>query len=158
MRLEAAVPSDSLGQLRLGVPVRFTVRGYDKEWEGRIERINPAVDPATGQVPILVSVPNPGGGLVAGLYAEGRVATESATGVIVPLNAVNMTADPPWVLRVTDGTTERVDVTLGLIDSRTERVQITRGVAAGDVLLRGAAQGISPGTPVIAGTETKGTN
>jgi hypothetical protein len=39
-------------------------------------------------------------------------------------------------------------VTLGLQDPRTERVQIMSGVNEGDVLLRGAAQGITPGTPV----------
>jgi hypothetical protein len=42
-------------------------------------------------------------------------------------------------------------VTLGLRDPRTERVQIAAGVNDGDVLLRGAAQGITPGTPVNVG-------
>ena len=39
-------------------------------------------------------------------------------------------------------------MTLGLADPRTERVQLTSGVMEGDRLLRGAAQGITPGTPV----------
>jgi hypothetical protein len=42
-------------------------------------------------------------------------------------------------------------VSLGLRDQRTERVQLTAGVNDGDVLLRGAAQGITPGTPVNVG-------
>ena len=37
---------------------------------------------------------------------------------------------------------------LGLRDPRREQVQIASGLTEGDVLLRGAAQGISPGTPV----------
>ena len=37
--------------------------------EGAIERISPAVDPATRQIPILVSVPNAEGALLAGLFA-----------------------------------------------------------------------------------------
>jgi hypothetical protein len=52
------------------------------------------------------------------------------------------------VLRVKEGRTEKVDVTLGLTDPRTERVQVASGVAAGDILLRGASQGIAPGTAV----------
>jgi hypothetical protein len=52
------------------------------------------------------------------------------------------------VLRVRNETTERVPVTLGLRDPRREQVQIESGLTEGDVLLRGAAQGISPGTPV----------
>jgi membrane fusion protein, multidrug efflux system len=148
MRLEAAVPSDDLSQLKVGATVEFTVRGYDQTFEGRIQRIAPQADPATRQVPIYVSIPNAGGRLLAGLFAEGRVVGQRAEGLVVPANAVN-TADPaPWVLRVTDGKTERVNVSLGLRDPRTEHVQVTSGVGEGDTLLRGAAQGITPGTPV----------
>jgi RND family efflux transporter MFP subunit len=149
MRLEASVPSDDLQALRVGAIVEFEVRGYEKPFQGRIERIAPQADAATRQVPIYVAIPNVGGRLVAGLFAEGRVVSQSAKGIVVPTNAVNV-ADPSmaWVLRVTDGRTERVNITLGLRDPRTERVQVASGLKEGDVLLRGAAQGITPGTPV----------
>jgi RND family efflux transporter MFP subunit len=153
MRLEASVPSDDLRALRVGATVEFTVRGYDTPFHGRIERIAPQADAATRQVPIYVAIPNVGGRLVAGLFAEGRVVSQSASGIVVPSNAVNAT-DPskPWVLRVTDGKTERVDVTLGLRDPRSELVNVASGLNEGDVLLRGASQGITPGTPVKVST------
>lgn len=152
MRLEASVPSDDLSVLRIGATVEFTVRGYDRPFTGRIERIAPQADSTTRQVPIYVAVPNDGGKLVAGLFAEGRVISSSATGLIVPLNAVNTTDNEPWVLRVRNGATERVPVTLGLRDPRREQVQIASGLSDGDTLLRGASQGISPGTPVKLAT------
>lgn len=153
MRLEASVPSEDLSALKIGATVQFTVRGYDRPFSGRIERIAPAADARTRQVPIYVAIPNVGGQLVAGLFAEGRVVSETATGLVVPLNAVNTTGSDAWVLRVAEnGTTERVSVQLGLRDPRSERVQVAAGVKEKDVLLRGAAQGISPGTPVkVAG-------
>ena len=152
MRLEASVPSDALGSLKVGAPVQFTVRGYDSPFEGRIDRISPQADAATRQVPIFVSVTNAAGRLVSGLFAEGRVITDSAEGLVVPLTVVNTSDDKAsWVLRVTGGKTERVSVALGLRDVRTERVQIVSGVNEGDVLLLGAAQGISPGTAVVLG-------
>jgi RND family efflux transporter MFP subunit len=153
MRLEASVPSDDLRALRIGATVEFTVRGYDTPFQGRIERIAPQADATTRQVPIYVSIPNVGGRLVAGLFAEGRVLSQSASGIVVPSNAVN-TTDPsmPWVLRVTDGKTERVNVTLGLRDPRAELVNVASGLKEGDVLLRGASQGITPGTPVKVST------
>jgi RND family efflux transporter MFP subunit len=149
MRLEASVPSEDLRALRVGATVDFSVRGYDTPFQGRIERIAPQADATTRQVPIYVAIPNVGGRLVAGLFAEGRVVSQSASGLVVPGNAVN-TRDPsmPWVLRVTDGRTERVSVTLGLRDPRTELVNVASGLNDGDVLLRGASQGITPGTPV----------
>jgi RND family efflux transporter MFP subunit len=148
MRLEASVPSESLSELKVGVIVDFEVRGYEQRFQGRVERIAPSADPTTRQVPIYVAIPNAGGRLVAGLYAEGRVVSQSAEGLIVPLNCVNRNDPTPWVLRVINGKTDRVDVKLGLIDSRTERVQIVAGLDEGELLLRGASQGITPGTPV----------
>ena len=148
MRLEASVPSEDLSFLRIGATVEFNVRGYEQRFEGKITMIAPQADPTTRQVPIYVSIPNVGGRLVAGLFAEGRVVSQSAKGLVVPVNAVNMTGSSPWVLRVNEGKTERVEVKLGLQDPRTERVQVVSGVNDGDTLLRGAAQGITPGTPV----------
>ena len=81
MRLEAAVPSEQIGAVRVGAPVSFEVRGYpDQTFEGRVERISPAADAATRQVPIFVQIPNASGRLVAGLFAEGRVTREERTG------------------------------------------------------------------------------
>jgi len=148
MRLEATVPSEDLSQLRLGAPVEFMVRGYDQTFAGKIERIAPQADSTTRQVPIFVAIPNVGGRLVAGLFAEGRVVAQSASGLIVPVNAVNVTTQTPWVLRVNNGKTERANVTLGLRDPRTERVLVASGLSADDTLLRGASQGITPGTSV----------
>ena len=148
MRLEASVPSDDLSFLRIGATVDFTVRGYDQRFAGRITMIAPQADPVTRQVPIYVSIPNVGGRLVAGLFAEGRVVSKSAAGLVVPTNAVNVSGSSPWVLRASDGKTERIDVRLGLDDPRTERVLVVSGLNEGDMLLRGAAQGIEPGTLV----------
>jgi len=151
MRLEASVPSEELALLRIGASVEFQVRGYEQPFEGRIDRISPQADPATRQVPIFVSIPNKGGRLVAGLFAEGRVVSEAAEGLVVPANAVNESQGGAWVLRVADGKAEKVDVKVGLRDHRTERVELLSGVRAGDTLLRGAAQGITPGTPIAVG-------
>ena len=154
LRLDAAVPSDDLRMLRVGAPVQFQVRGYDEPLEGRIDRISPQADAVTRQVPIYVTIPNVGGQLVAGLFAEGRVIAESAEGLVVPINAVNTREPKPWVVRVTNGTAEKVAVEIGLVDQRTERLQIASGVNEGDLLLRGSAQGITPGTPVsVAGAD-----
>jgi RND family efflux transporter MFP subunit len=149
MRLEASVPSEQIGGLRPGATVNFTVRGYEGQtFTGKIERISPAADPATRQVPIFVSIPNAGGRLIAGLYAEGRVETEVKRSLTVPGNAVDLTSGSPVVTRVRDGKAERVNVTTGIRDQDTERIEVLKGLDEGDVLLTGAARGVTPGTPV----------
>ena len=149
MMLEASVQSEALAALKLGAPVEFEVRGYPGQtFDAHIERIAPAADPVTRQVNIFVDVPNTGGQLVAGLFAEGRVTSERRQAVMVPSAAVETGGQNPWVLRLKDGKAERVPVQLGVRDDRTERVEILAGAAAGDILLTGAARAVTPGTPV----------
>ena len=152
MRFEASVPAEQLEAARVGAPVRFAVNGYPtRRFEGRITRVSPVADPTTRQVRILVSVPNAGGQLVGGLFAEGRVASQRTRGLVAPFAAVNRRGVAPTVLRLKGGSVEAVTVQLGLRDDQSERIQLTAGVSAGDTLLTGAAQGISPGTPVRIG-------
>ena len=91
MRLEASVPSESLPELRIGAPVSFAVRGYEQQFEGRIERIAPQADAATRQVPIYVAIPERRRPARRRSVRRGAGASrESATGVVVPVNAVNV--------------------------------------------------------------------
>jgi RND family efflux transporter MFP subunit len=149
MRYEASVPAAQLSEVRSGAPVSFIVSGYPgREFQGRVTRISPSVDPATGQVQIVVAVPNTSSALVAGLYADGRVASERRLGLTAPFTAVDLRGVKPSVLRLKAGKAERVEVALGVRDEARERYEITSGVQAGDTLLIGAAQGITPGTVV----------
>ena len=149
MRLEASVPAEALAAVRLGAPVDFSVTGYpNRHFTGRVTRINPIADPATRQVRIIASLPNNGGTLVGGLFAEGRVSSESHRAAVVPQSAVDERGLRPSVMRLRSGRTEKAEVTLGLRDAATETVEVTQGLAAGDTVLLGAARGISAGTPV----------
>jgi membrane fusion protein (multidrug efflux system) len=153
MRLEGSVPAELLSQVRLGAPVTFTVNGYPgRSFTGRVTRVNPTADPATRQVRIVISIPNAEGRLVGGLFATGRVASESKTGMIVPATAVDSRSSTPAVFRIKGGKVERVTIQLGVTDEGSERVEIRSGVQVGDTLLLGAAQGITPGTVVNVST------
>jgi membrane fusion protein (multidrug efflux system) len=149
MRLEASVPAEQLSLIRVGVPVAFTVSGYPgRQFVGHITRVNPTADPATRQVRIYVSIPNAGRTLVGGLFASGRVSTATRNGLVVPSAAVDVRGTQPVVTRVKGGKAEHVNVQIGLTDKSTETTEILAGLMAGDTLLLGAAQGITPGTPV----------
>lgn len=149
LRLEASVPAAQLHMLRPGTPVDFSISGYgERSFQGRIERINPTVDPATGQVRLYVTLPNTEQSLLTGLSAEGRVASLQREVPAVPTSAVDTRAEPPVVLRVKDGHLERVPVTLGMTDEVAQLVELRSGVRAGDVVLRGSARELAEGTPV----------
>ena len=149
MRLEASVPASEVSALSVPMPVDFTVTGYEgRAFEGRVTRINPAADPATGQVGITVAIPNSAGSLVAGLFAEGRVSTVEKSALAVPSSAVDERGMSPAVLRVRSARVERVPVTLGVRDEVRDLVEVSGPIARGDTVLLGTAQGIAEGTVV----------
>jgi membrane fusion protein, multidrug efflux system len=153
MQLEASVPAEALSEVRVGMPVDFKVNGYpNRHFTGRITRVSPTADPTTRQVKILASIPNAGNTLVGGLYAEGRVSSESRTAPMVPIAAVDERGLRPTVVRLRNGKIEKTEVGLGIRDQAAETVEITSGLADGDTVLLGAARGISPGTPVKVST------
>jgi RND family efflux transporter MFP subunit len=141
LQFEASIPAARLGEVRPGARVDFAVTGFgDERFEGQIERVAPAVDPATGQVRVYVDVPNDRGRLISGLYAEGRVASRTGTGPTVPVDAVDLTSSPPTVMKVVDGRVERGRVEVGIRDDVAGAVGLTSGVFAGDVLVLGSAR------------------
>lgn len=149
MRLEAAIPVDQLRDVRVGLPVKFSVSGYGaNEFVGRVTRVSPVVDPVTRQVQIVASIPNAGRALVGGLQATGRLSTSTRIGLVAPDAAIDERGSAPSVLRVKRGVVERVTVALGARDEAGELVEVTAGLVIGDTLLLGAARGITPGTPV----------
>ena len=156
LRLEASVPAAALADVVQGARVLFTVQGQTAPVEGVIERISPAVDPATRQIPVLVTVPNPDGKLLAGLFAEGRIEGTLHEGFVVPSSAIDQSSGVPSVLRVNAGVVERVLVKLGAVDLGTEKLEILEGVTGGDQLIIGAARDVPIGSQVQINAKAEG--
>jgi membrane fusion protein (multidrug efflux system) len=149
MQLEATVPADQLQSLKIGTPVEFTVSGYGaRRFQGRIDRINPSVDPATRQVRIYVTIPNRDQGLVAGLFAEGRVESQRKRAPAIPLAALDPKGTSNEVLRLQSARVRRTRVELGIRDPAAELVEVVGGLSVGDTLLVGSSQGLADGTVV----------
>lgn len=145
LRLEGAVPADTAGQVQPGLTVRFDVQGFGGQtFDGSVERVSPAVDTTTRQVPVIVTLPNPDGKLLAGLFAEGHVAVNLHDGLVVPSGAL----EADRVMRVSGGKVEEVTVTVGVRDEASERVEILSGLNPGDTVLVGAARDLQPGAAV----------
>lgn len=148
LRLEAGVPANQIGRLRVGTPVEFEVSGLNRQFTGKIARINPVVDSATRQVRIYVDIPNVDQQLAAGLFAEGRVAMDTKRAVAVPVTAVDSRGTTPVLHLLKGGRVQEAPVKLGVRDDVAEKVEVLNGVAAGDTVLLGSAQGVTEGSRV----------
>lgn len=149
LELDAQVGVDAAMRVRVGSPVTFTLDALPgQSLEGRVVRIDPRADPGTRQVGIAARLANPGGRIVAGQYARGRILTgRSVTAVAIPIAAVTDSAGQARVY-VIDGTTLALRrVTLGTRDDAQGLVAVVEGLAVNDRILArpvvGAANGLT---------------
>lgn len=148
LRMEALVPSEQVGELRVGQAVKIRVQGAEPgEREGRIRRIDAVAQPLSRQVAVIVDLTGTVGrtGLIAGLYAEGSVEIPSAQVLALPETALVRSGQDVQVWRLVEGKLTRQAVTVQPRDARTGLFVVTRGLQPGDQVLR------SPGSRPVEG-------
>ncbi len=149
MRFEGLVSADRIGSVRLGAPVTFRVNGYgDKEFTGKVARINPAANPTTRQVEVLVSISDSAANRVSGLYAEGRVEAVSVPALMLPQASLVREGDKAYAWRVAGSVLQKVSITLGERDARRGDYAVLSGLATGDKLLRAPGASLKDGQKV----------
>jgi len=137
MRFEGLVSADHIGAVQAGQAVTFRVNGYpDQEFTGKVRRVNPAANPTTRQVEVLVDFTGQKQPRLAGLYAEGRVETASATSLTLPATALVRDGDKASAWRVRDSKLQKVTLALGERDPRTGEFVLKGGLAEGDQVIR----------------------
>lgn len=137
MRIEGLISADNIGAVKSGQSVRVRVNGYgDQEFEGKVRRVNPSANAATRQVEVLVDFVGRNAPRLAGLYAEGRVLTQSTDALTAPASAIIRDGDKAHVWRVANGVVKRSAVQLGERDPRSGDFMIKAGVASDDKLIR----------------------
>jgi RND family efflux transporter MFP subunit len=147
MRFEALVSADRVGELKIGQDVRFRVNGVpDVEFGGKLRRVDAAANQTTRQVEVFVAFADPAAApKVAGLFAEGRVETGSASVIMVPEAALVRAGEQASVWKLDGNKVARVDVRVGDRDARTGEFPVLAGVAAGERILR------RPGSTLVDG-------
>lgn len=137
MRFEGLVAADRMHELQVGQAVRFRVNGYSQgDFAGRVRRIDAAVDATTRQVAVIVEFAAAAQApRVAGLFAEGHVATRSELALVLPGSAVARSAGGAFVWRVDEQAIRKVDVALGERNARSGDYRVLSGLAAGDRVL-----------------------
>jgi len=156
MRFEAMVSAEHVGEVAAGQPVRFRVNGYgDQEFSGRVRRVNPAANPTTRQVEVLVDFTGDKQPKLAGLYAEGRIETETHASLTIPADAIVRDGDQASAYRVNGTKLQKVQLTLAERDSRTGDYVVAGGLKEGDQVVRHATLSLKDGQPVKAGSNPK---
>ena len=137
LQLEASVPPAAIGQVRVGQTMNFRVEGFgEREFAGRIERINPAATAGSRSISVYAVIDNREGMLRGGMFAQGALTLSRVDNALaVPASAVREEIGQTFVYAIEDGLIKRKNVKVGAPDAA-GRVQVLDGLAAGDRIVR----------------------
>ena len=137
LELAASVPERNTVGLLPGQTVKFSAGGRD--FQGRVARMSPTIDPSTRSVTVYIQIPNEGGRLKGGTFASGRVIGRTLSdALVIPSTAVKQTGEGrPFVYRLDGTTLAQVDVQLGIVDEAAGVVQVVSGLSEGDRIIVG---------------------
>lgn len=149
MRLEGMVSADHIGSVKAGQQVAFRVNGYgNEEFLGKVKRVNPAANATTRQVEVLVDFADKKQPRLAGLYAEGRVETDSKPSLTLPPTAIIRDGDRATAWRIKDNTLQKAALSVGERDPRTGNLIIKDGLTEGDKLVRFPSNALKDGQKI----------
>jgi RND family efflux transporter MFP subunit len=151
MRFEGLISADHVGDVSAGQPVTFRVNGYgDQDFKGKVRRVDPAANPTTRQVAVLVDFVGTDQPKLAGLYAEGRIETQSTTSLTIPATAIWRDGDTASAWRIAADKLSKVAINVGERDPRTGDYVVKSGLAEGDKVIRYPSAMLKDGQPVHA--------
>lgn len=159
MRLEGLVAADRMSELKVGQTVFFKVNGYPQsDFEGKVRRIAAAANPTTRQVEVLVGFAGEQQPGVAGLYAEGRVQSQSVAALMLPDAAIQREGDKAFAWKLDGSKIAKTAIKLGERDERLGLYQVTAGLKQGDQVLRHATSTLTDGRAVERAKPAVATN
>lgn len=162
LKVTFAAPERYLSKLKPGADVNVTTTAYgDYALDGKIDVVDPVLDPATRTAQVIARVKNPGGKFRPGMSANvSAVLSERMNALTIPSEAVFAEGNQTLVYVVgPDSTVSRVPVTLGTRLS--DAVEVVDGLKEGARVVRAGhqklfekakvipvqSQGASPGAP-----------
>ena len=151
MEVEAPVPASEIPGVRPGQSAVLRVDGFgNREFAGKLERINPTTEQASRAITVYLSVSNRDGALRGGMFAKGSlVLDEGESAPAIPLTAVREEAGQSFVFTLEKGKIGRRAVTLGRRVEEAGLVQVRSGLDGGETVVRSRATGLKAGSPAV---------
>ncbi len=141
LKVTFAAPERLLSKLRQGSEVDISTPAFPGSvLHGRVDVVEPMVDPATRSARLTAKVPNTGGKFRPGMSATvSAVLSERARAILIPSEAVFAEGDQSFVYAIKpDTTVARTAVTLG---TRTaSEVEVLGGLTAGTMVVKTGQQ------------------
>ena len=154
LRIELTIPEGAVAAVRKGQRVSFAVQSYpDRQFEGTIAYVGPAVRAESRALVVEAIVPNPKALLQPGLFATAHIELPAARpSVMVPAAAVKNDAG---VFKLFVAKNDRAEARIVQVGRETGgSVEILRGLQTGEHIVSRQVDGLADGS-VIAVQEAK---
>jgi len=150
LRVNFSAPERYLGQLHRGAEVAIGTTAYPGyALRGRIDVVDPVLDPTTRSARIVARVRNPGGKFRPGMSANvSAVLSQRQNALTIPSEAIFAEGDQSFAYVVkADSTVTRSALTLGT--RLTDVVEVVKGLSPGQTIVRTGHQKLFEGAKVI---------
>jgi RND family efflux transporter MFP subunit len=148
LEIEATLSAADSMEVRVGQSATLRVEGSNKPVAAKVVRINPSAQAGSRSVLAYLAVDDPSG-LRQGLFAQGTVATGTASSLAVPLSAVRTDKPSPYVQVVENNAVAHKPVRMGARgDANQDTWVAVEGVPAGATVIKGHVGPLREGTAV----------
>jgi RND family efflux transporter MFP subunit len=149
------IPEKDVTLVRVGMVAKLQVNAYpERVFEGKIARLNSALDPSNRTLTAEVHVPNPTYALKPGMFAQvSLVLAEQKDAVVVPAEAVLEDEGKVFVYTVVENKALQRAVTRGW--TRNSLVAITKGLDEGEQIVVAGQHRLKNGMKVRVLDEVK---
>ncbi len=150
LRVNFSAPERYLGLLHRGAEVTISTTAYaGYELRGRIDVVDPVLDPGTRSARIVARLRNPGGKFRPGMSANvSAVLSQRQNALTIPSEAIFAEGDQSFAYVVkTDSTVTRSALTLGT--RLADAVEVVKGLEPGMTVVRTGHQKLFEGAKVI---------
>jgi len=146
MEIEADLPSDNISIIKPGLTVRFTVPGFDYQFEGQVAQVAPAVKQDGRTLRVRIVVPNDNGRLKSGLFADGEIiSNQTIDKPAIPSSIVTAAGRGADVFVAENNIARQKRVSIGT-DQNGWRPVENGGLAPGQMIVAQGRELVSDGT------------
>jgi Cu(I)/Ag(I) efflux system membrane fusion protein len=136
--LSARVYEQDLGAIKAGQPAIARFAAFPgREFRGRIRFIDPVLDPATRTAGVRIELPNSGGLLKPGMFANAELRVDLGRGLAIPKSAV-LDTGVRQVVYIRQGPNSFIGREVRLGQSAGDLVQVVAGLTEGEEVVTSA--------------------
>jgi RND family efflux transporter MFP subunit len=147
IRVFCNVPETDVSSLRVGLQANIRPYGWEKPITGKVTRFEGRLDPQTRNMRTEIDVPNPGGRLYPGMYAQVSLDTDlHHNALTLPSSAVGTDTSGKFVYTIQQDHIVRLPIQIGLIEGGV--AEVVGGLSEKIEVLSSIQGAPAPGTKV----------